>query len=81
MVNLNNSERALYSFIKRKGEVTIDQLVAFFYKGRKKPKHANGSMAAMMRTLILKCKATRIKGIKRSSSLGRGSTATYKMRK
>jgi len=80
MVALNKSEQALYDFVKSsKEDVHLRDLVTMFYKDRDKPKHPNGSIAAMMRTLILKVDVIGLPRLSRTSRLGRSGTATYKV--
>ncbi len=80
MVTFNKSEEEIYKHIKKKRrKVSLEELTDWFYSGRKRPKNAHGSMAAMMRTLMLKCAAMKIKSVVRDSGLGRGNTAVYKI--
>jgi|19_taG_2_1085344.scaffolds.fasta_scaffold00149_30 hypothetical protein len=78
MVKLNDNELLLYNHVcASRKDVPIKELIALFYKGRKKPKHPHGSMAAMMRTIALKTRAMGMSPLRRTSRLGVGSTATY----
>ena len=80
MVVLNQSEHALYNHIRKSTrDVPINDLVAMFYKDRRKPKHPNGSIAAMMRILILKIDVLGLPRLRRTSRLGTGSPATYRV--
>ena len=81
MVKLNKSEMMLYNFVRdsNKKETEIGDLISEFYKDRKKPKHPNGSMAAMMRTIAIKTAAMGLPPLVRTSRLGSKSKATYKV--
>ena len=80
MVKLNKSELMLYNLVKYSDEpeTKIGDLISEFYKDRKKPKHPNGSMAAMMRTIAIKTSAMDLLPLVRASRLGRNAKATYK---
>jgi hypothetical protein len=81
MVRLTKNEMALYDHVRKSHkDVPIDDLVAMFYKDRKKPKHPNGSVAAMMRTLMLKAEVLGLPRLRRTSRLGVSSPATYRVR-
>jgi hypothetical protein len=79
MVALSNSEQILYNYLleHRGREVPISELVEALYKGRDKPAHEIGSVAAMMRTTMLKSEILDIPTAKRCSRLGRGAVAFY----
>ena len=62
-------------------EVDIDRLAMYFYSDRARPTNARGSIAALMRVLILKCKARGVRPPLRISNIGRGSVAVYRLGK
>lgn len=57
---------------------TISQLAQVAYKGRKRPPNWRGSIAAIMRILTMKTYHSDIE-IRRSTPLGRGHIARYKL--
>ena len=83
-MKLTGAEKCFYERVEKSAgqDVTIAELAdAFYIPGKRvKPKNWRGSVAAIMRTVILKCQASRdLKMISRTSTLGRSSQATYKM--
>lgn len=85
-MKLTGAEKCFYDRIKKSAgkDVTIAELAdAFYIPGeRTRPKNWHGSVAAIMRTVILKCQVSGdLKQITRTSTLGRSSQATYKMEK
>lgn len=81
MVILTKSETDLYEYISSsRKDVPIADLVKLFYRGRTNPKHSNGSMAAMMRTLMLKVEVLGLPQLVRTTRLGAGSTAAYRVK-
>jgi len=81
MVKLSKTEQRLYDYVRKsKKDVPIKDLVTMLYKDRKKPKHPTGSIAAMMRTLMLKIDVLGLPRLVRTSRLGVGSPAIYKVK-
>ena len=75
-------QKLLDYFDGRIGEnVPIDELADHFYAERVRPANPRGSVAALMRVLILKCKAAGVRSPLRISNIGRGSVAVYRLGK
>ena len=77
-MNLSPMEKAIYDAIlmDRSKLWTIDEIASVAYKQKERPVHWYGTLAATMRTLILKSRLLQIK-IVRTSQLGRGGKAEY----
>jgi hypothetical protein len=80
MVKLSKVEQALYNYVRRSSrDVSVEELVALTYKDRPKPKHSSGSIKAMMRTVMLKTQVLNEPELIRTTRLGVGSHAKYRV--
>lgn len=83
-MKLGKMEQALYDYIlkSRKKEISITELANHYYKTKSRPDTWRGSVAAVMRTLMLKSQVDKkLRRITRASRLGRSAMAVYKMNK
>jgi hypothetical protein len=80
MVKLSKVEQALYNYVRRSSrDVSVEELVALTYKDRPNPKHPNGSVRAMMRNVMLKTQILNVPELVRTTRLGVGSHAKYRV--
>ncbi len=81
MLNFNATERKIHDYMERRSGLNVDlgDIARLIYQGRKRPPHWRGSCAAIMRTFILKNMAKGGEAVTRTSRLGRGGAAVYRM--
>lgn len=78
---LNSTESRILEFFRenRGKSVSVEQIIERFYDGREQPEGARGSVLAFMRYFRLKCAANGLERIERTSRLGAGGSAEYRL--